>query len=174
MNNMNEEKEIIEFLVEGGKASPGPSTAPKLSAYRLNVGEIFSKINQLTKDFTGMEVPVKIIIDKQTRKYEIEIGLPSTSSLLKREVGIEISKITKEEAEKGKKYVANISFEKILKITKIKEKELEGNNIKSKIKQVLGTCKSLHFTVDNKDPKDVIKEVDNGKYDEIINNFFSK
>ncbi|MEM5820879.1 MAG: 50S ribosomal protein L11 [Candidatus Aenigmatarchaeota archaeon] len=170
---MNEDKEIIEILVEGGKAAPGPTTAPKLSAYKLNVGEIFSKINQLTKDFAGMEVPVKIIIDKQTRKYEIEVGLPPTSSLLKKEAGIEVSKITKEEAEKGKKYVANISFEKVLKVVKIKEKELEGKDIKAKIKQVLGTCKSLHFTVDNKDPKQVIKEVEEGKYDEIINKFFS-
>jgi len=167
-----EDKEIIEILVEAGKASPGPTTAPKLSAYRLNIGEIFSKINQLTKDFEGMEIPVKIIIDKQTRKYEIEVGLPSTSSLLKKEAKIDVAKITKEEAEKGKKYVANISFESALKVTKIKEKDLEGNNIKSKITQVLGTCKSLHFTVDGKDPKEVIKEVKEGKYDEIIKKYF--
>ncbi|MEM0476092.1 MAG: 50S ribosomal protein L11 [Candidatus Aenigmatarchaeota archaeon] len=171
---MNEDKEIIEFLVEGGKASPGPTTAPKLSAHKLNVGEIFSKINQLTKDFAGMEVPVKIIIDKKTKKYEIEIGLPPTASLLKKEAGIEIAKITKEEAEKGKKYVGNISFEKVLKVTKIKENELEGNSIKSKIKQVIGTCKSLHLTIDGKDPKEVIKELDEGKYDEIINKFFNQ
>ncbi|MEM5881903.1 MAG: 50S ribosomal protein L11 [Candidatus Aenigmatarchaeota archaeon] len=171
---MNDEKDIIEFLVEGGKASPGPTTAPKLSTYKLNVGEVFSKINQLTKEFVGMEVPVRIIIDKQTKKYEIEIGLPSTSSLLKKEAKIDVAKITKEEAEKGKKYVANIPFESVLKVTKIKEKELEGNSIKSKIKQVLGTCVSLHFTVDNKDPREIIKYVDEGKYDEIINKYFSK
>lgn len=169
---MNEDKEIIEILVEGGKAAPGPTTAPKLSAYKLNVGEVFSKINQMTKDFAGMEVPVKIIIDKQTRKYEIEVGLPPTSSLLKKEAKIEVSKITKEEAEKGKKYVANIPFESVLKVTKIKEKDLDGKDIKAKIKQVLGTCVSLHFTVDNKGPKEVIKEVDAGKYDEIIKKYF--
>jgi large subunit ribosomal protein L11 len=162
--------EVIELLVEGGKAAPGPSTAPKLSALKLNVGEIFAKINQLTKQFEGMDVPVKIIVDKQTRKYEIEVGLPPTSSLLKKEVGIDVAKITKEEKEKGKRWVGNISFEKVLKVTKLKEKELEGKDLKAKVKQVLGTCLSLHLLVDNKDPRDVIKEVDKGVYD----NYFEK
>jgi large subunit ribosomal protein L11 len=160
--------EIIELLVEGGKAAPGPSTAPKLSALKLNVGEIFAKINQLTKQFEGMDVPVKIIVDKQTRKYEIEIGLPPTSSLLKKEAGIEIAKITREEKEKGKKWVGNISFEKVLKVAKMKEKEQEGKNLKSKVKQVLGTCLSLHLLVDNKDPREVIKEIDQGVYDKYF------
>jgi len=157
--------EIIELLVEGGKAAPGPSTAPKLSALKLNVGEIFAKINQLTKQFEGMDVPVKIIVDKQTRKYEIEVGLPPTSSLLKKEAGIDVAKITKEDKEKGKKWVGNISFEKVLKVAKLKEKELEGKDFKAKVKQVLGTCLSLHLLVDNKDPRDVIKEIDKGIYD---------
>jgi large subunit ribosomal protein L11 len=157
--------EVIELLVEGGKAAPGPSTAPKLSALKLNVGEIFAKINQLTKQFEGMDVPVKIIVDKQTRKYEIEVGLPPTSSLLKKEAGIDVAKITKEEKEKGKKWVGNISFEKVLKVAKLKEKELEGKDFKAKVKQVLGTCLSLHLLVDNKDPRDVIKEIDKGIYD---------
>jgi large subunit ribosomal protein L11 len=162
--------EVIELLVEGGKAAPGPSTAPKLSALKLNVGEIFAKINQLTKQFEGMDVPVKIIVDKQTRKYEIEVGLPPTSSLLKKEAGIDVAKITKEDKEKGKKWVGNITFEKVLKVTKLKEKELEGKDLKAKVKQVLGTCLSLHLLVDSKDPRDVIKEIDKGTYD----NYFEK
>jgi large subunit ribosomal protein L11 len=163
--------EVIELLVEGGKAAPGPSTAPKLSALKLNVGEIFAKINQLTKQFEGMDVPVKIIVDKQTRKYEIEVGLPPTSSLLKKEAGIDVAKITKEDKEKGKKWVGNISFEKVLKVTKLKEKELDGKDLKAKVKQVLGTCLSLHLLVDNKDPRDVIKEVDKGIYDSYFEKF---
>ena len=163
--------EVIELLVEGGKAAPGPSTAPKLSALKLNVGEIFAKINQLTKQFEGMDIPVKIIVDKQTRKYEIEVGLPPTSSLLKKEAGIDVAKITKEDKEKGKKWVGNISFEKVLKVTKLKEKELEGKDLKAKVKQVLGTCLSLHLLVDNKDPRDVIKEVDKGIYDSYFEKF---
>jgi large subunit ribosomal protein L11 len=163
--------EVIELLVEGGKAAPGPSTAPKLSALKLNVGEIFAKINQLTKQFEGMDVPVKIIVDKQTRKYEIEVGLPPTSSLLKKEAGIDVAKITKEDKEKGKRWVGSITFEKVLKVTKLKEKELEGKDLKAKVKQVLGTCLSLHLFVDNKDPRDVIKEVDKGIYDSYFEKF---
>jgi len=165
------DKEVIELLVQGGKAAPGPTTAPKLSAFKLNIGEVFAKINKATKDFAGMEVPVKIIIDKETKEYEIEIGLPPTSSLLKREAGIEVSKITPEDKEKGVKYTADLPFEKILKVTRMKEKDLQGRDFKAKIKQVLGTCVSLHFKVDGKDPKEAIKEVEEGKYDEAIEKF---
>ena len=61
------EKETIDLLIEGGKASPGPTTVPKLSAYKLNVGEVFKQINEKTKEYKGMKVPVKLIIDKETK-----------------------------------------------------------------------------------------------------------
>lgn len=168
------DKEVIELLIQGGKAAPGPTTAPKLSALKLNIGEVFAKINKATKDFAGMEVPVKIIVDKETREYEIEVGLPPTSSLLKKEAGIEVSKITQEDKERGVKYTADLPFEKVLKVTKMKEKDLQGKDFKTKLKQVLGTCLSLHFKVDGKDPREVIKEVDEGKYDDKINSFLNK
>ena len=168
------EKEIIEFLVQGGKAAPGPSTAPKLSALGLNIGLVFKKINEATKEFEGMEVPVKIIVDKKTKEFEIEVGKPPTSSLLKKEAGIEVAKISEEDLKKGIKYVADIPFEKVLKVTKMKADELMGKDIKAKIKQVLGTCLSLHFKVDGKDPREVIREINEGKYDQKINEFFKE
>ena len=170
---MNENKEVIEFLVQGGKAAPGPSTAPKLSELGLNIGEVFKKINELTKDFEGMEVPVKIIVDKKTKEYEVCVGTPPTSSLLKREAGIEVAKLSEDDLKKGVKYVANISFENVLKVVKMKMNDLTGD-IKAKIKQVLGTCLSLHFSVDEKDPREVINDVNEGKYDEKIKEFFKE
>jgi large subunit ribosomal protein L11 len=96
------EKETIELLVEGGKASPGPATAPKLGAYKLNIGEVFQKINQATAAYKGMQVPVKLIIDKDTKDVSVEVGTPPVSSLIKKELGIEKAKTkAAEEAEKA-------------------------------------------------------------------------
>jgi large subunit ribosomal protein L11 len=156
-------KEVIELLVEGGNAKPGPNIGPKLSQLKLNVGEVISKINEATKEFKGLQVPIKIIVDTETRKYEIEVGLPPTSSLLKREANIEVAKRTKPD-----EVVGNIKMEQIIKVAKMKMKDLNTNNLKSAVKMVLGTALSLGLTVDNRNPKELIKDVDHGLYDNLL------
>jgi len=81
-----EEKEKIELLIEGGKASPGPSSTVKLAAHKLNIGNVFKDINEKTKEYADMKVPVKILIDKKTKEYEIVVGTPPVSSLIKKEL----------------------------------------------------------------------------------------
>ena len=156
-------KEVIELLVEGGNAKPGPSIGPKLSQLKLNIGEVISKINEATKEFKGLQVPVKIIVDTETKKYEIEVGLPPTSSLLKKEANIEIAKRSK-----PGEIVGNITMEQIIKVAKMKMKDLNTNNLKSAVKMVLGTALSLGLTVNNRNPKELIKEVDQGLYDNLL------
>jgi len=113
-------KEVIELLVEGGNAKPGPNIGPKLSQLKLNIGEVISKINEATKEFKGLQVPVKIVVDTETRKYEIEVGLPPTSSLLKREANIEIAKRTKPD-----EVVGNVTMEQIIKVAKMKDERFK-------------------------------------------------
>jgi large subunit ribosomal protein L11 len=156
-------KEVIELLVEGGNAKPGPNIGPKLSQLKLNIGEVISKINEATKEFKGLQVPVKIIVDTETKKYEIEVGLPPTSSLLKKEANIEIAKRTK-----PGEIVGNVTMEQIIKVAKIKMKDLNTNDLKSAVKMVLGTALSLGLTVNNRNPKELIKEVDQGLYDNLL------
>jgi len=156
-------KEVIELLVEGGNAKPGPNIGPKLSQLKLNIGEVINKINEATKEFKGLQVPVKIIVDTETRKYEIEVGLPPTSSLLKKEANIEIAKRTKPD-----EIVGNITMEQVIKVAKMKMKDLNTNDLKSAVKMVLGTALSLGLTVNNRNPKELIKEVDQGLYDNLL------
>jgi large subunit ribosomal protein L11 len=167
------EKEVIEMLIEGGKASPGPTTAPKLSAYKLNVGEVFKQINEKTREYEGLQVPVKLVIDKKTREYSIEVGLPPVSSLIKKELGI-TTKEKKEsvtEAGKEKKEITpmgNLTMEQCVKIAKIKMKDMLVKDLKSAVKMVLGTAVSMPVTVEGKKPKEVLKEIDEGKYDNLF------
>jgi len=95
-------EEVLDLLVEGGKAAPGPTTAPKLGAYKLNVADVFKSINEATAAYKGMQVPVKLIIDKATKKFRVEVGTPPVSSLIKKELGIDKAKTkAAEEAEKA-------------------------------------------------------------------------
>ena len=54
--------EIIEVLIDGGEASPGPPLGPALGPLGVNIMAVAGDINKKTVAFKGMKVPVKIII----------------------------------------------------------------------------------------------------------------
>lgn len=155
-------KTTIESLVDGGKASAGPPLGPALGPLGINIGKIIEEINKKTKDFEGMKVPVKIIVDEK-KNFEIVVGTPPTSSLILKELNLE-----KGSQKPGSEIVGDISIEKVLKIAKMKREGMLSEDIKSNVKEVLGTCLSIGVNVDGKNPKQVIEEIDEGKYEEII------
>ena len=155
------------MLVEGGKASPNPASAQKLSAYKLNIGDVFKKINEQTANYKGMQVPIKIIIDKDAKSVDIEIGIPPVSSMIKKEIGIEKAKITEEDTAAGKTVIGSIKMEQCIKIAKMKISEMLVKDLKSAVKQVIGTAGSMTgIQVEEKSAKEVLKEIDEGKWDE--------
>lgn len=182
-------KETLELLVEGGKAAPGPTSAPKLSMLKLNVGEIFKEINEKTKEYAGMQVPVKIEIDTESKQFKILVGTPPVSSLIKKELGIAKAARPKKETpaptatetgaekpaeekpeEKEEEIVlGDLKFEQVVKIAKMKKDDLLSKDLKATVKLVLGTANSMTgILVEGKRPKEVIKEVNEEKYDESI------
>lgn len=60
----------------------------------------------------------------------------------------------------------SISMEKVVKITK--SRNLPGKDVRARVKQVLGTCLSGGILIDGKSPKEVMKEVDEGKHDALL------
>ena len=83
------EKKIVELLVSGGQATAGPPLGPALGPLGVNVLAIVNKINELTKDYAGMKVPVKVSVDPETKKFEVSIGTPTTSALIVSELKIQ-------------------------------------------------------------------------------------
>jgi len=176
-------KEVIEMLVEGGNAKPGPATAPRFSQLKINVGEVFNKINQETREYKGMNVPVKVIVDTDTKEYTIKVGVPPVSSLIKKELGLEKigssgskkdakgekkEKAEKVETSKERKIVGNLTIEQCIKIAKMKQSSLLSKNLKSAVKEIVGSCVSMPITIEGKSPKQVLKEIDEGLYDSKI------
>jgi large subunit ribosomal protein L11 len=155
--------EKVEVLVDGGKATPGPPIGPALGPLGVNVVEIVKAVNEKTKAFAGMKVPVKILIDPKTKAYEIEVGTPPTSALILKELGIEkgsgSTKATK---------VGNLTAEQVLKIAEMKKDSLLGKTKRERFIEVVGTCVSMGVTIDGKDPRLVNKEVAAGKYDKLF------
>ena len=144
-------------MVPGGKATPGPPLGPAIGPLGLNVKQVVDAINKATKDFDGLPVPVKIIV-KEDRTFEIEVGVPPVSALVKKELGLEKG------AHKPKhETVGNLTLEQVINIAKIKKKQMLSYSLKSAVKEVLGTCVSMGITVEGKHPKEVIKEINEGK-----------
>lgn len=153
----------IKALVEGGKASAGPPLGPALGPLGVNVGQVVAKINEETAPFAGMKVPVTIIVDPKTRKFEIKVGSPPVSALIKKELGLEKGAKTA-----GSEVVGNLSLPHVAKIAKLKMAGSLAKTLKAAVKEVLGTCVSTGITVDGKDPRELRREVDEGKHDEAL------
>ena len=83
------EAQKVSSLVTGGAASAGPPLGPALGPLGVNIMEIIKAINEKTKDFEGMKVPVTVSVYPDTKKWEIEIGIPSAAALLLKEAGIQ-------------------------------------------------------------------------------------
>ncbi len=146
----------IKVLVQGGRATPGPPLGPALGPLGVNIGQVVAEINKKTKEFEGMTVPVIVKVDEKTRQFEIIVGSPPTSALIKKELGIE-------KGSKGGEVVGDLPFEKVVEIAKKKMGDMGVKSLKAAVKNVLGTCVSMGVTVDGKPPKEVIKEVEEGK-----------
>ncbi|MCQ6254766.1 50S ribosomal protein L11 [Methanocaldococcus sp.] len=156
-------KEVVEVLITGGKATAGPPLGPAIGPLGVNVMQVVKEINEKTKDYEGMQVPVKIIVDTETRKFEIEVGIPPTTALIKKELGIETAA-----HEPRHEVVGNLTLEQVIKIAKMKMDSMLSYTLKNAVKEVLGTCGSMGVTVEGKDPKEVQKEIDAGVYDEYF------
>lgn len=152
--------DTIEALVEGGKASAGPPLGPALGPLGVNIMQIINTINDKTKQFDGMKVPVKVIIDPKTKKFEIEVGTPPASSLIFKELGLE-----KGSGSAGTHKVGNLTVDQAIRVAKMKYENLLGKELKQKTKEVIGTCVSIGVTVEGKRPQEIQKAIDEGIYD---------
>ncbi len=155
-------KQTISIMVEGGKATAGPPLGPALGPLGINAGQVVAQINEKTRDFAGIKVPVKVIVDTATKTFEIEVGKPPVSELIKKEAGIEKGAGNQVEP------VADLPLEKIIRIAKTVQDKSMSIDLKAVTKEVLGTCKSMGVTVGGKDPKDVIREINEGKHDSLF------
>ncbi len=151
----------IDLIVEGGKANPGPPLAPALAPMGVNIGQVVAKINELTRDFAGMKVPVKVNVDPKTKAFTVDVGSPPTAEIIKKEAGIEKGAGNREAP------AGNLSIEKAVSIAKAKRNSL-GKDLKETLKEVLGSCVSMGVTVNGKNAREAIKEVNEGRHDSLL------
>ena len=155
--------QTVESLVAGGKATAAPPLGPALGPLGVNIGQVVADINKKTESFKGMQVPVKVKVDSSTKKYEIEVGTPPASALIKKEAGIQ-----KGSGNPLQDKIADLKIENIIKIAKMKESSLLGRTLKERVKEVIGTCNSMGVMVEGIPASEAIGLVNQGKFDKEI------
>ena len=153
-------KQTISSLVTGGEASAGPPLGPSLGPMGVNIMQVIEAINEKTKEFNGMKIPVTVSVDTDTKKWEIEVGIPSASALLLKEAGIQ-----KGSGTSGTEWVGEITADSIAKVANVKLESSYATSLKSVAKQIVGTCGSLGIKIEGKTPKEFTAEVNEGKWD---------
>ncbi len=157
------ENKTVELIVAGGQATAGPPLGPALGPLGVNIMQVVNKINELTKDYAGMKVPVKVSVNPEDKTFDVTVGVPTSSALLVSELKIEKGSGTPNSAKVG-----DVKVDQIVRIAKIKRPELLAKTLKGAAKEIMGTCVSMGVTIEGKDPREVQKEVDEGKFDDIL------
>src|SRR3989344_3410139 len=172
-------QEKVELMVTGGKASAGPPLGPALAGKGINIGQVVSDINKKTGDMAGMTVPVTVLVDIENKSYDIKVGVPPSSALLKKEAEVESGS-----GKAGSMTISALTIEHLIKVAKIKQEnsfgcipstsnpkltQVPANTLKDIIKELAGTCVSLGFEVEGMHPKEFTKQVNEGKFDKQIN-----
>ncbi len=155
--------EKLEVLVDGGKATAGPPLGPALGPLGLNIVQVVAAINERTKPFEGMKVPVTLLIDPKTKSYTIEVGTPPTSALVLKESGA-----PKGSGEAGKTRVGDLSLAGAVRIAEMKRPSMPAKTLKARVLEVVGTCQSMGVTVEGQAPKAVAEEIRAGKHDKLL------
>ena len=154
------DKQTISSLVTGGEASAGPPLGPALGPMGVNIMQVIEAINEKTKEFKGMKIPVTVTVDADTKEWEIEVGIPSASALLLKEAGIQKGSSTS-----GTEWAGDITADSIVKVANVKLETSYASSLKSVAKQIVGTCGSLGIKIEGKTPKEFTAEVNEGKWD---------
>ena len=157
------EKKTISALVSGGEASAGPPLGPALGPIGVNVLQVVNTINEKTKDFPSMKVPVKVEVDSETKKFTVEVGIPPTAALVAKEAGI-----TKGSGASGSNFAGDLSIASAVKIAKMKIEGSYAKDVKGAVKEVLGSCVSMGIKVEGKPAKEIYADLSAGKHDDLL------
>ena len=157
------EQKTVSALVVGGEATAGPPLGPALGPLGVNVMAIVKEINEKTKDYSGMRVPVKINIDTSNKQFNVEVGVPTVAALIAKESGV-----PKGSGTPKANLVGNLTMEQVAKIARAKADQSYAVTKRSAAKEVVGSCVSMGVRVENQDPRDVVKQIDEGKWDKAF------
>lgn len=131
----------IKLYVPAGQANPAPPVGPALGQHGVNIMMFCKQFNEKTKGKEGLILPAVINV-YEDKTFDFIIKTPPSSVLIKR-----AANLAKASGQTGKEKIGSITKEQVESIAKQKLQDLNTNDLKSAIKIVEGTARSMGIEV---------------------------
>ena len=139
----------IKLQIKGGAANPAPPVGPALGSKGLNIMEFCKAFNAATQAQAGKILPVVITVYSD-KSYSFEVKQPPVAVSIK-----EAAKIQTASGEPNRKKVASITCDQVKEIAEQKMPDLNCFTLKSAMKMVAGTARSMGVTVSGEFPENL-------------------
>lgn len=145
-------KEVTGFIklqIKGGAANPAPPVGPALGSKGLNIMDFCKQFNAATQASAGKVLPVVITVFSD-KSFTFVVKQPPVAVSLK-----EAAKIQKGSGEPNRQKVASITWDQVKTIAEGKMADMNAFTLKSAMKMVAGTARSMGIIVSGTFPEDV-------------------
>ena len=145
-------KEVTGFIklqIKGGAANPAPPVGPALGSKGLNIMDFCKAFNAQTQAQAGKVLPVVITVYSD-KSFSFEVKQPPVAISVK-----EAAKVQKGSGEPNRKKVASLTWDQVKTIAEGKMPDLNAFTLKSAMKMVAGTARSLGITVTGEFPENI-------------------
>ncbi|HOV70861.1 MAG TPA: 50S ribosomal protein L11 [Dysgonamonadaceae bacterium] len=139
----------IKLQIKGGAANPSPPVGPALGSKGINIMEFCKQFNARTQDKAGKILPV-VITYYTDKSFDFVVKTPPVAIQL-----LEILKAKSGSAEPNRKKIGEITWDQVKTIAEEKMPDLNCFTIRSAMRMVAGTARSMGIVVTGEFPQDV-------------------
>jgi len=139
----------IKLQIKGGAANPSPPVGPALGSKGINIMEFCKQFNARTQDKAGKILPV-VITYYSDKSFDFVVKTPPVAIQL-----LEILKAKSGSAEPNRKKIGEITWDQVKTIAEEKMPDLNCFTIRSAMRMVAGTARSMGIVVTGEFPQDI-------------------
>ncbi len=139
----------IKLQIKGGAANPSPPVGPALGSKGINIMEFCKQFNARTQDKAGKILPV-VITYYTDKSFDFVVKTPPVAIQL-----LEILKAKSGSAEPNRKKIGEITWDQVKTIAEEKMPDLNCFTIRSAMRMVAGTARSMGIVVTGEFPQDI-------------------
>ncbi len=139
---MADDDKIVKIQIPAGKANPAPPVGTALGPHGINLQDFCSQFNAQTNMLGETIIPVVVTI-KKDRSFTFILKSPPAAVLIKKAINI-----PKGSGVPHKDKVGTITRAQLEEIAKIKNEDLNSNDMDAAVKILAGTARSMGVKVE--------------------------
>jgi large subunit ribosomal protein L11 len=132
---------LIKLQIRGGGANPSPPVGPALGSKGVNIMDFCKQFNARTQNKAGKVIPVVITVYSD-KSFDFVTKTPPVAVQL-----LDAAKSKKGSKEPNRDKVAQVTWDQVKVIAKDKMEDLNCFTLKSAMKMVAGTARSMGITI---------------------------